>query len=97
MLGVELLLLAFWLLPGSAVTLIVGLLVCLFAALSYRWPTRSGDASKTNHFEKLVQLARDEEVSACHLAILESHLAFNRNPDPIYWEFHNSVALRVAD
>ena len=91
--GATLLLLGFWLLPGNAVTVIVGLLVCVFAATSSRGTISVGDLSQQNTFEKLLRLARDEEVSACHLAILDSHLAISRNLDSIYRE----IALEHLD
>lgn len=91
--GATLLLLGFWLLPGNAVTVIVGLLVCVFAATSSRGTISVGDSSQQNAFEKLLRLARDEEVSACHLAILDSLVVISRNLDSIYRE----IALEHLD
>lgn len=91
--GATLLLLGFWLLPGNAVTVIVGLLVCVFAATSSRGTISVGDLSQQNTFEKLLRLARDEEVSACHLAILDSLVVISRNLDSIYRE----IALEHLD
>jgi hypothetical protein len=84
--GAAALLLGGWLLPGSAVTVIVGLLVCLFAAASTHGSRSDSESPESNLFEKLLRLARDEEVSARHIALLESHLTISRNQDPIYRE-----------
>lgn len=85
-LGVVLLLLGGWLLPTSGVTVLVGLLVCLFAVVLSRSTMQHHDSALPGLIEKLLRLACDEKVFTHHDAMLGAHLAISGNRDSIYRE-----------